>query len=143
MTTTNLLIGKRKAQAALVPAHEADQFSETPLFGVGVNEEAQLAKGNEFLKAWPIGATLAGVFHGLKTMKLKDGEDEPTQYIRMESVDGIKFRAYAPGQLAYRAAQLEKGTYVEITYRGKEPVDLNGVTRNVHQFEVNIEKATH
>ena len=141
MTATqqpNLLMGQRKANANLIDMRPDDTFSETVLFGVACKLES------EYVKLWPIGATLAGIFKGFKTMALKAGEDSPQSYIKMEALDGVKFRAYAPAQLLNRVEQLPLETYLEITYKGKEEATLkDGATRNVHAFDVQAEVSKH
>jgi hypothetical protein len=143
MTVTqqpNLLMGQRKANAHLIDMRPDDAFSETVIFGVACKTES------EYVKAWPITTTLAGLFKGWKTMALKAGEDTPQSYIKMEGLDGVKFRAYAPAQLLNRVEQIPLGTYLEITYKGKEEATLkDGAVRNVHAFDVRAElpAATH
>ena len=130
----NLLMGARKANANLVDMRPDDSFGETPIFGVAAKTET------EYVKIWPLAATLCGLFKGHKTMALKAGEDSPQSYIKMETLEGVKFRAYAPAQLLNRCEQLAIDTYLEITYKGKESATLkDGAVRNVHAFDVQVE----
>lgn len=135
-TPTNLLVGQRKAAAVanLIDLRPDDAFAETLIYGVATKTE------NEFTRIWPVDATIAGNFMGFKTMKLKDGEQEPQSYIKIETLDGKKVRAYAPGQLLSRVQNLQIGQYFEATYRGKEEALIDGVKRNVHKFDMAAEK---
>lgn len=134
-TQPNLLMGKRKENANLIDLRPDDAFSETPIFGVSCKEET------EFVKKWPIGSTLAGLFQGVKTMALKPGEDAPQSYLKMETIDGVKLRAYAPAQLVNRLQNVALGAYIELTYKGKEEATIDGAKRNVHAFDVQAEAA--
>lgn len=144
MEQTQLLFGSRKAKASLAKLATEDEFSESPIFGHNVDEAKKQSEGNPFLKNWATNGTLAGIFRGIKTMKLKEGEKEPRRYIRMVTLEGVKFRAYAPGQLGHIADNLLRdGVYVELTYKGKteEPVELkDGTKRSVHQYDVLVEQ---
>ena len=134
--TPELLLGKRKAAANLTLMTVDDAFKDTPIYGFNVDEAKKISEGNTFLKNWPVGAMIAGTFDGLKTMKLQEGDDEPRQYLRLVTVDGLKLRAYAPGQLAARVSDLPPGTYIEMVYKGKEAATINGKDRQVHSFDV-------
>lgn len=129
MSTPQPLIGKRNEGVKTTPVMTGDEFGETPIFGFNVEQEG------DYLRNWPVNGLLAGKLVSLRATKTEDPDDS-REYACIESVDGVKFRVYTPGQLRHQLAQAGIGSYVEMTYLGKEKVE--GFKAMLHQFKVEV-----
>jgi hypothetical protein len=128
MTNPQPLLGKRASDVKVAPIAAEDAFAETPIFAPGIVENE-----TQYLKSWPANEMLAGNLKALRRTKNED-PDEQRDYACIETVDGVRFRVYTPGQLKYALSQITLGTYVEMTYMGKEKVE--GYKTQLHQFKV-------
>ena len=113
------------------PIMQGDAWQDSAFFAPGMETDS------EHKLAWPIGQTLAGVFHGIREKK-NVGPKSCAHYGVFETSTGTKFRCDAPGQLRYNLQNLTVGTYIEITYLGKEEVEDKGLC---HKFELTGEVA--
>ena len=118
-----------EAGRKVTDVNQGDLWADTPFFAPGLTENT------EFKLAWPIGQTLAGVLRGVREKK-NAGPKSCKHYAILESTKGARFRVEAPGQLRHNLSELAAGTYVEITYKGKENVEGIG---ELHAFDVKKE----
>lgn len=114
------------------PVNQGDQWAETPILACGMTEDS------EHKSAWPVGATIAGIFRGLREKK-NPGPKTCKDYGIFESEKGEKFRVDAPGSLRYQLENSEIGDYLTITYQGKEYAE--SLKTDVHAFQVESAKA--
>jgi hypothetical protein len=122
------IMGTRKDGQKLTTISADDPFKDSPFYSAGDVD-------NENINPIPEGGVLAGYFHGLRESRKANSSGSKSWYACMETVDGEKFRVFAPTQLRNvleREARLKQ--YVELTYMGrKEPIDGG---RPYHNFEV-------
>lgn len=115
---------KRPENARMEDVSAGDPWSEAPFYTWGETQSDKLI-------SIAVDETIRGRFHGLRTAK----EGKKSRYAIMETLSGVKFRVFTPGQLVYFLDnRCEKGDYVEITYRGKEYVE--DIQEEAHQFKV-------
>lgn len=132
-TPTTPIVGKLRQNRQMRDLSAGDPWSESPFYGCGEIE-------HEHINSWPAGTTIAGIFKGLRTANKSKAKSEQREYAVFETDDGEKFRAYTPGQLKYQLGLLEVGTYVEMTYVGKEYVESAG--QDLHQFKTLAEEGS-
>lgn len=122
------VIGKRAENQTLKTISTDDPFKDSPFYAPGETE-------NKEINNIPVGGVLAGYFHGVRESRKANSSGSKSWYACLETVDGEKFRVFAPTQLRNvleREAKLKQ--YVEMTYLGrKDPIDGG---KPYHNFEV-------
>lgn len=126
----NTIIGKRRENTNMKPVIGEDPWKESPFYAQTTDGEVK----SEHLLPWSVGMTLAGIFEGLRVANKQKAATEQRDYAVFRTDDGELFRAYAGGQMKYALSQIPEGTYVEITYKGKEYVER--LSKEVHQYDV-------
>jgi hypothetical protein len=126
----NTVIGKRRENQTLEPVIGKDPWAEAPFYALSQDGETN----SEHLLPWTKDMTIAANFHGLRVANKDKAPTEQRDYAVFKTDDGMLLRAYTPGQLKYALEQIEVGTYVEITYLGKEYVER--LKKDIHQFDV-------
>lgn len=124
----NILVGKpKKGDRVLRELTAGDPWADAQFYAVG---EAN----SEHVKAWPVGGVICGIFRGLRVSNKNGPESKQRDYAVFDLEDGGKIRVFTPGQLHYNLSNIPTGTYVEMTYLGKEMIAR--LETEVHKFKV-------
>lgn len=132
-TQTQNTIGRRREDIETKDVFGADDWADTPFYAYSPTGEVN----SEHLLPWAPGVMICTNFHGIRQTK-NDVESKRRLYGIFMDDDGNRIRAYLSGQLSAALRRLEPGTYVEMTYRGKEFVEKEG--KELHQFDIVVPK---
>ena len=130
-TTGNPIIGKRRDAEAMGTLQ--DPWAEAPFFA----PPSKTGKESEHITVLNEGDAICAVFHGMRESK-NDVAAKRRKYAVLQTEDGERLRLFTPGQLAGILKNVAQGSYVEITYRGREAVE--GYDDPLHQFDVLVGK---
>lgn len=129
--TTAPVIGQRREGVKTKEVFGEDAWQDTPFYAYTPTGDV----GSEHLLPWSIGMSICANFHVLRRTK-NENENKRRDYACFITDDGQKLRAYVSGQLRAALERLDAGTYVEMTYRGKEYVESQ--KQELHQFDIVI-----
>lgn len=131
MTTNQRVIGQKRKDVEVTTMQ--DPWGDAPFYA----PPSKTGKESEHVTVLSEGDVICANFFGLRTSK-HDIPAKRRKYAVLELEGGEKIRLFTPGQLAGVLKNVASGTYVEITYMGREKVE--GYDDPLHQFEVLVDK---
>lgn len=137
MSTVQPLVGKRREQGEkpLTDLSAGDPWAEAPFFAVDPDGTLE----HEHITGWRKDSLICGIFHGVRVANKQGPANKQRPYAVFMDDDGNRFRVYTPGQLQYQLKDLPVGTYVEMTYLGKDLNERDGVEYHNFKTLANIE----